>query len=133
VYGEWRVPGATRTVVIYAHCDGQAVNAAERMRYAKIATLVLQPGGYAASRTPMDLPIARDVTVALRSVAGDSLLLTPSLGGSLPLVVITEATGAPTLVIPLANPDNNQLAENENLRVGHLWDGIATMAALMRL
>ena len=55
------------------------------------------------------------------------------MGGSLPLVVITEATGAPTLVTPLANPDNNQHAENENLRVGHLWDGIATMAAVMRL
>ena len=51
----------------------------------------------------------------------------------MPLVVITEATGAPTLVIPLANPDNNQHAENENLRMGHLRDGIATMAAVMRL
>jgi hypothetical protein len=57
----------------------------------------------------------------------------PSLGGSLPPVVISEATGAPTLVIPRANPDNNQLAESESLRVGHLWDGIGTMAALKRL
>jgi hypothetical protein len=69
----------------------------------------------------------------MRTLAGDSLLLTPTMGGSLPLSVITDVTEAPTLVIPLANPDNNQHAENENLRVGHLWDGIATMAAVMRL
>jgi acetylornithine deacetylase/succinyl-diaminopimelate desuccinylase-like protein len=115
------------------HVLDRAPTEAERAQHAKIATLVLQPGGYAASRTAMDLPIARDVIAAMRTLAGDSLLLTPTMGGSLPLVVITEATGAPTLVIPLANPDNNQHAENENLRVGHLWDGIATMAAVMRL
>ncbi|MGB0132568.1 M20/M25/M40 family metallo-hydrolase [Dokdonella sp.] len=106
---------------------------AERLAHARIATVVLQPGGYPASRTAMDLPISRDVATAMRSVAGESLLLTPSMGGSLPLFLITEVTGAPTLVIPLANPDNNQHAENENLRVGRLWDGIATMAAVMRL
>jgi acetylornithine deacetylase/succinyl-diaminopimelate desuccinylase-like protein len=106
---------------------------AERLAHEKIATVVLQPGGYPASRTPMDLPIARDVATAMRTLVGDSLLLTPTAGGSLPLYLITEETGAPTLVIPLANPDNNQHAENENLRVGHLWDGIATLAAVMRL
>ena len=106
---------------------------AERLAHAKIATVILQPGGYPASRTAMDLPIARDVATAMRSVSGDSLLMTPSMGGSLPLFMITEVTGAPTLVIPLANPDNNQHAENENLRVGMLWEGIATMAAAMRV
>ncbi len=105
----------------------------ERAAHAKIAMVALQPGGYPASRTAMDLPIARDVAAAMRTLAGDSLLLTPTMGGSLPLYLITEVTGAPTLVIPLANPDNNQHAENENLRVGHLWDGIATLAAVMRL
>lgn len=125
---------------LVAHVEGQGFHVldraptdAERARYPKIATLELQPGGYAASRTAMDLPIARDVIAAMRTVAGETLLLTPTMGGSLPLVVITDATGAPTLIVPLANSDNNQHAENENLRVGHLWDGIATMAAVMRL
>jgi len=123
-----------------AHIEGQGYHVLdraptdrERAQHARIATVVLQPGGYAASRTAMDLPIARDVIAAMRTLAGDALVLTPTMGGSLPLVVITEVTGAPTLVIPMANPDNNQHAENENLRVGHLWDGIATMAAVMRL
>lgn len=115
------------------HVLDRAPTDAERADHPQIATVQLLPGSYPASRTPMDLPIARDVIAALRTLAGDSLLLTPTMGGSLPLVVITEVTGAPTLVVPLANPDNNQHAENENLRVGHLWDGIATMAALMRM
>ncbi|MGH9382200.1 MAG: M20/M25/M40 family metallo-hydrolase [Thermoanaerobaculia bacterium] len=105
----------------------------ERLAHARLATVVLQPGGYAASRTPMDLPIARDVVAAMRTVAGEDLVLMPTLGGSLPLVVITEVTGAPTITIPLANPDNNQHAEDENLRVGNLWDGIVAMATVMRL
>lgn len=115
------------------HVLDRAPTDLERTAHEKLVTAVLQPGGYPASRTPMDLPLARDVAAAMRRVAGDSLLLTPTLGGSLPLSVITEKTGAPTLVIPLANPDNNQHAENENLRVGALWDGIATMAAVMQL
>jgi acetylornithine deacetylase/succinyl-diaminopimelate desuccinylase-like protein len=106
---------------------------AERLANAKVATVTLEAGGYPASRTAMDLPISRDVAAAMRTLVGEKLLLTPTMGGSLPLYLITEVTGAPTLVIPLANPDNNQHAENENLRVGHLWDGIATLAAVMRL
>lgn len=106
---------------------------AERLAHARLATLVLHPGGYAASRTDMALPIARDVVAALRSIDGKAPVLKPTSGGSLPLIVITEVMGAPTLSVPLANPDNNQHAENENLRIGHLWDGIETMAALMRL
>jgi acetylornithine deacetylase/succinyl-diaminopimelate desuccinylase-like protein len=115
------------------HVLDRAPTDLERTAHARLATVVLRPGGYPASRTAMDLPLARDVAAALRRVAGDSLLLTPTLGGSLPLSVITEHTGAATLVIPLANPDNNQHAENENLRVGALWDGIAAMAAVMQL
>jgi acetylornithine deacetylase/succinyl-diaminopimelate desuccinylase-like protein len=132
------VEGQVRKLIAHVEAQGYRVldrppTDEERLTHARIATVVLRPGGYPASRTAMDLPIARDVAAAMRTVAGDRLLLTPTLGGSLPLSVITEATGAPTVVIPLANPDNNQHAENENLRVGHLWDGIATMAAVMRL
>jgi acetylornithine deacetylase/succinyl-diaminopimelate desuccinylase-like protein len=111
----------------------RAPTALERTSHEKIAAVRLASGGYGASRTSMDLPLARDLIAALRQLRGEQLLLTPTLGGSLPLTVITDVTGAPTLVLPLANPDNNQHGENENLRVGHLWDGIATLAAVMRM
>ena len=108
-------------------------NDAERAAHALIATMRLRPGAYAASRTPMDLPIAKSVADAVASAAGAPIVRFPSMGGSLPLVVITDVLGAPTINVPIANHDNNQHAENENLRLGNLWDGIEIMAAVMRV
>jgi hypothetical protein len=35
------------------------------------------------------------------------------------------------LIVPIANPDNNQHAENENIRIKNFNDGIDMMAAIM--
>ena len=35
--------------------------------------------------------------------------------------------------VPVVNYDNNQHAENENVNVQYLWDGIEIMAAIMRM
>ena len=115
------------------HVIDRAPTDLERTTYPRLVQVVPRQGGYAAARTPMDLPLARDVASVLRNVKGDSLLLTPTLGGSLPLSVITEELGVPVLVVPISNADNNQHAENENIRVGALWEGIVAMAALMQL
>ena len=53
------------------------------------------------------------------------------MGGSLPLYVFEQQLQAHTITVPVANYDNNQHAENENIRLGNLWDGIETMAAIM--
>ena len=55
------------------------------------------------------------------------------LGGSLPLAIITERLGTEVIILPIANPDNNQHAENENLRLQNLWDGIEALVAVMRM
>ena len=57
----------------------------------------------------------------------------PSLGGTLPLVVIERMLGSPVLTVPVVNADNNQHAENENVKVRFLWDGIETYAALLTM
>jgi acetylornithine deacetylase/succinyl-diaminopimelate desuccinylase-like protein len=103
----------------------------ERRAHPRIASLVPEPGGYAASRTPMNHPLAGAARAAVRSASADPIVELPTLGGSLPLAVIEDTLGAPALVIPIANHDNNQHAENENLRIGNLWRGIDVMAALM--
>jgi len=105
----------------------------ERANRPLIATLVSKPGGYDASRTPMDTPLAAAVLKAVQSTTERPVVALPSAGGSLPLVAIEEVLGAPTITVPLANHDNNQHAEDENLRLGNLWDGIDTMRALMLL
>ena len=35
------------------------------------------------------------------------------------------------LLVPTVNPDNNQHSPNENLRLGHFFDGILTFAGVL--
>jgi acetylornithine deacetylase/succinyl-diaminopimelate desuccinylase-like protein len=105
----------------------------ERLAHPLIAKVSVAPGGYNAERTRMDLPVARAVVAAVQSTSDESIILMPTLGGSLPLSLIRETLGAPTITVPIANYDNNQHAENENIRLQNLWDGIETYAALMTM
>lgn len=103
-----------------------------RMKYPKIAK-VTRSSGYPAARTSMDLPIIQDVIKRSKDVAGEDLLLLPTLGGSLPLYLFTDELQKPAIILPIANHDNNQHAEDENMRIGNLWYGIKLMGALMTM
>jgi len=105
----------------------------ERLAHALVAKVRVAPGGYNAERTPMDLPVSRAVVDAVQSTSEQKIVLMPTLGGSLPLSLIRETLGAPTITVPIANYDNNQHAENENIRLQNLWDGVETYAALMTM
>jgi acetylornithine deacetylase/succinyl-diaminopimelate desuccinylase-like protein len=102
----------------------------ERIKYPKIAKVILSKG-YNAQRTPIDMPIAQQVMAAVRSTTTDQVVLMPSMGGSLPLFLFEQYLSAKTITVPIANHDNNQHAENENIRLQNFWNGIETMAALM--
>jgi len=104
---------------------------AERQKYPLLAKVNARAGGYNAERTRMDHPISLALITAVQSTTKDKVVLLPSSGGSLPLSVITENLKTVTLSVPIANYDNNQHAENENLRLQNLWDGIETYAAIM--
>ena len=106
---------------------------AERGQYPMIARVNVRPGGYNAERTRMDLPISVAVIEAVQSTTSDKIVLLPTSGGSLPLSIITENLRTVTMSVPIANYDNNQHAENENIRLQNLWDGIETFAALMTI
>jgi acetylornithine deacetylase/succinyl-diaminopimelate desuccinylase-like protein len=105
----------------------------ERLTHPLVAKVRVSAGGYNAERTPMNLPVSRAVVAAVQSTSEQTIVLMPTLGGSLPLSLIRETLGAPTLTVPVANYDNNQHAENENIRLQNLWDGIETYAALMTM
>jgi acetylornithine deacetylase/succinyl-diaminopimelate desuccinylase-like protein len=105
----------------------------ERRQYSLIAKVLTRPGGYNAERTRMDLPMALSVAAAVASTSNQPIVNLPTSGGSLPLSIITERVRTVTISIPIVNYDNNQHAENENLRLQNLWDGIETMAALMTM
>ena len=106
---------------------------AERSQYPLIAKVRARSGGYNAERTRMDLPISRSVIEAVQSTSKDKVVLLPTSGGSLPLSVITDNLKTLTVSVPIANYDNNQHAENENIRVQNLWDGIETYAAIFTM
>jgi acetylornithine deacetylase/succinyl-diaminopimelate desuccinylase-like protein len=106
---------------------------AERLAHPLVAKVTVAPGGYNAERTRMDLPVSRSVVEAVQSTSEQTIVRMPTLGGSLPLSLIRETLGAPTITVPIANYDNNQHAENENIRLRNLWDGIETYAALMTM
>jgi acetylornithine deacetylase/succinyl-diaminopimelate desuccinylase-like protein len=105
----------------------------ERLKHPLVARLTHRAGGYNAERTPMDSAVALAVVAAVQTTVAEPVVRMPTLGGSLPLSIFRESLGAVTITVPIANYDNNQHAENENIRLQNLWDGIETMAALMTL
>ncbi|HKZ03188.1 MAG TPA: hypothetical protein VJ180_13165, partial [Pyrinomonadaceae bacterium] len=80
-----------------------------------------------------DLPASMSVIAAVESTSKRPVVKLPTSGGSLPLSIITQRLRTVTISVPIVNYDNNQHAENENLRLQNLWDGIETMAALMTM
>ncbi len=105
----------------------------ERQRHPLIARVTQRSGGYNAERTRMDLDVAVAVVTAVQSTSLEAIVRLPTSGGSLPLSVITANLSTVTMTVPIANYDDNQHAENENLRLQNLWDGIETMAAIMTM
>jgi acetylornithine deacetylase/succinyl-diaminopimelate desuccinylase-like protein len=87
--------------------------------------------GYPASRTPLDLPLSRELA-EIMTAAGHEPVLLPTSGGSLPIYLFEAASKAPVIAFPIANHDNNQHAANENLRLQNLWDGVDVFAAFFR-
>lgn len=105
----------------------------ERSLNTLLARVNTRPGGYNAERTRMDLDVSVAVVAAVQSTSAETIVRLPTAGGSLPLSVITANLSTVTMTVPIANYDNNQHAENENLRLQNLWDGIETMAAIMTM
>ncbi|WP_425410353.1 M20/M25/M40 family metallo-hydrolase [Hyphococcus sp.] len=113
------------------HIVREAPDAATRAQYPLIAR-VTRNGGYPAVRSDMGDARVTPLIEALRIAASD-LILTPSLGGSLPLYMFEENSDAPIVILPIANYDNNQHAADENIRLGNLFYGVEAYAAVLTM
>jgi acetylornithine deacetylase/succinyl-diaminopimelate desuccinylase-like protein len=100
-------------------------------RVAKVIARAGPAGGGGAWRTDPDDPAARFVTNALQARYGNTIVRIRTLGGGVPAGPFIDSYHVPTLGISLANFDDNQHTDNENLRLGNLWSGITTLAAVM--
>src|ERR1700683_1191356 len=83
------------------------------LEHPQVAMVVRDEAGYNAVRTPMDLPLAREVIEAVKRARKDVVLL-PTMGGSVPLEAMERAAQTRTITVPIANYDDNQHAANEN-------------------
>lgn len=102
-----------------------------RRKHARVAKVTWTNYGYGAVRTPVDHPASEAVIGVMKDLGYDDLILIPSSGGSLPIWYFKEALDVPLIMLPIANYDNNQHAENENIRIRNLWEGIEIYGAMI--
>jgi acetylornithine deacetylase/succinyl-diaminopimelate desuccinylase-like protein len=103
-----------------------------RRAHAKVARVTMRPGGYNSVRTSMDLPISQEIIRTVERARG-AVVKIPNMGAGVPLDIFEPALGAPAIVIPIANHDDNQHSVDENIRIQNLWDGIELMTALLTM
>jgi acetylornithine deacetylase/succinyl-diaminopimelate desuccinylase-like protein len=99
-------------------------------QHEKVARLDWRGAGRPGMRTALDHPMSQRMVRLMRRIRPD-LIVTPSMGGGLPLHAFDIRLDAPIIVLPLANHDNNQHAENENLRLQNLWDAMTVYGAVL--
>lgn len=104
----------------------------ELKTHKKVLKVEWVPGGYGAFRSNLDSLVAQKLIAILNSIDGKPTLLTPTMGGSLPIYLFEEALDAPIILLPIANHDNNQHGRNENIRLQNLWDAVAVYAAVLK-
>ena len=105
---------------------------ATRAKYSKIVQFHAR-GGTEAFRTSPLLSISKATVSALSAVFGEPPVQVRTMGGTVPITQFIEALGFPAISIPLVNFDNNQHGENENLRLGHFFRGVTTIAAVLTM
>ncbi len=105
---------------------------ATRAKYSKIVR-VAAGGGTNAYRTSPLLPVSRQTISALSTMFAEAPVQIRTSGGTVPITPFIEALGFPAMSLPTVNFDNNQHGENENLRLGHFFRGVTTMAAVLTM
>lgn len=104
---------------------------ATRLAHPKIVRVVWDAGGATATETALDLPSSQAVAASIGRTVGYSVIKLPIVGASSGMADIVDQLRAPMVGVSIANYDDNQHAQNENLRLGNLWDGIEVYAGLM--
>jgi acetylornithine deacetylase/succinyl-diaminopimelate desuccinylase-like protein len=104
-----------------------------RATHSKIVKLTVGAGGTNAYRTSPVAPMSKALADALTKTFGEPPVRIRTSGGTVPIAPFIDALGFPAISVPIVNFDNNQHGENENLRLGHLWRGVVTFAAVLTM
>jgi acetylornithine deacetylase/succinyl-diaminopimelate desuccinylase-like protein len=102
----------------------------ERLKHPRIASIVSSVS-YGPFQTPFDSPIGDWLRAAMTRAFGKPPIQIRMMGGSIPIAPFVTTLGIPAVGVPTVNPDNNQHAENENIRVGNYVDAVKTFLAIL--
>ena len=103
----------------------------EQRKQNKKICMVVASDGYNAQKTSMDNVYVKTIATAIQKATNESPVVLPTLGGSLPLYVFEKTLNASPITVPIANHDNNQHAENENIKLKNFFDGVKMFASIM--
>ncbi len=104
---------------------------ATRQAHPKVVRIAWDAGSSIATESAMDGPGAKAVAASISRTVGYPVLRLPFSGASSGMAEIVNQMQAPMVGVAIANYDDNQHAQNENLRLGNLWDGIEVYAGLI--
>jgi acetylornithine deacetylase/succinyl-diaminopimelate desuccinylase-like protein len=102
-----------------------------RLSHPMIVKVIWDKGGAIATKTPLDLPASKAVVASISRTVGYQPIELPIVGASSGIADIVNLLHVPMAGVSIANYDDNQHAQNENLRLGNLWDGIEVYAGLV--
>jgi acetylornithine deacetylase/succinyl-diaminopimelate desuccinylase-like protein len=102
----------------------------ERRTYPRLAAIDGRGGSGRALQTPLDSPAGKWARTALFDAFGEEPVRIPKMGGSIPTSPFADGLKAPVILVPLVNIDNNQHAADENMRIGHYFNGVRSLYSL---
>lgn len=102
----------------------------ERMQYDKIAAFKYSVS-YEAFQTPYNSEVGIWLSKAMVSAFGKEPIKIRMAGGSIPISPFVTTLGVPAVTVPTVNPDNNQHAPNENIRIGNYVEAVKTFIAIL--
>lgn len=102
----------------------------ERARWPLLAAFSGGGGGLEPLMTPLEEPLGRWASRALKKQSGQDPVRIPIMGGGVPTAPFVQGLGVPIVLLPLVNADDNQHAANENLRLGNYLYGVEALAGL---
>lgn len=102
----------------------------ERMKHSRIAAFRSHIS-YAAFQTPFNSEPGIWLNKAFVRAFGKEPIRKRMSGGSIPISPFVTTLNIPAVTVPTVNADNNQHAENENIRVGNYADAVKTFLAIL--
>ncbi|MCU0356930.1 MAG: M20/M25/M40 family metallo-hydrolase [Cyclobacteriaceae bacterium] len=102
----------------------------ERLKYPRIASFQSSIS-YGPFQTPFDSEVGQWLSRSMAKTFGKEPIKIRMMGGSIPISPFVTTLNIPAVSVPTVNPDNNQHAENENIRVGNYVDAVKTFLGIL--